>query len=98
MPTASVRSTAPVNPGDFLNRRKCELQVSKDRLKPGPLPDLAALFLKKGQVPKGAKGRLPSFGTRKILKTHQLLSFLFDVLTQFLGQLLTQLPAAEDSL
>jgi hypothetical protein len=77
---------------------KGELQVGKNRLKPGPLPDLAALFREKGQVPKGAKGRLSSFGTRKIFKAHQLLSFLFDVLMQFLGQLVTKLSATEDSL
>jgi hypothetical protein len=60
------------------------------------LPDLAALFLEKSQVAEGAKGRLPGFGTRKILKTHQLFSLLFDVLMQFLGQLVTKLSATED--
>ena len=88
----------PAKPGDFLNRRNANFKSGKNRFKPGPLPDLAAPFLEKGQVPKGAEGRLSSFGTRKILKTHQLLRFLFDVLMQFLGQLVTKLPATEDSL
>jgi hypothetical protein len=56
------------------------------------------LFLEKGWVPKGAKGRLSSFGTWKVFKPHQLLRFLFDVLKQFLGQLVTKLSATEDSL
>jgi hypothetical protein len=46
---------------------KSELHVGKNRLKPGPLPDLAAPFLEKGEVPKGAKGGLSSFGPRNSL-------------------------------
>lgn len=81
--------------GRLSQSAKCELQVGKRRFESGPLPDLAALFLEKGHVPKAAKGSLSSFGAREILQAHQLLGSLFEVLAEFLGQLVTKLPAIE---
>ena len=44
------------------------------------------------------EGPRACLGSRKIFQAHELLGFLFEVLTQFFGQLVMKLPATEDSL
>src|SRR5581483_10979786 len=77
---------------------KDELQVGRHRLEDGHLPDLPTLRFHKSHVSECAQSCLPRFVPGEILEPHELLRLLFDMSTQFFGQFVVDMAAAEDSL
>src|SRR5579863_4656294 len=83
--------------GRFDQAAQRQLEIGEYRLKPGPLPDLAAPCLDQSRISKRAKGGLTRLFSREMLEAHELLGFLFDMLAQLFSQFTIEMLTTEQS-